>query len=235
MRKLFMAVILTVLQLSMHLSAQEKLDTLIFSSGKTEAVIIRTNYQDRIEYCYPGEDMLNVLDKSQLTEIRFRSGRKESLASQPVKTASLKDAAMIKRMEQLDKDSEGSKKALKGIKRISLSVVMSGEVRALIDDYENVSKNCPYVFSAGAQCDGIFIPGTASKDCYAVLYLVKADSDDGEVYGYLEYYMEGNEASVYSFYVNGNGLKPNSPFDEQFLSAVYDAGMRSLYRVFKPR
>lgn len=69
--------VVTACLMGMSCFAQERLDTLVFVDGRKEAVNIKVNYREKIEYCFPGEDMLNVYDKSDLSKIIFKSGRVE--------------------------------------------------------------------------------------------------------------------------------------------------------------
>ena len=59
------------------LSAQEKMDSVFFLSGKVDAVKIIRNSSEEIDCNYPNEDIITTISKSKIAKIVFRSGRIE--------------------------------------------------------------------------------------------------------------------------------------------------------------
>lgn len=73
------AILLLCILFSVTVYSQERKDTLYFCDGRIEGVDITVNYSDRLEFRYPGESMVNVLEKTDFIKIVFKSGRLEIL------------------------------------------------------------------------------------------------------------------------------------------------------------
>ncbi|MBR6053989.1 MAG: hypothetical protein IKP46_01465 [Bacteroidales bacterium] len=69
--------ILSVCSCPNDVSAQVRVDSLFYLSGKVEVVTIVRNSSEAIECNYLGEDFLTVISKDKLQKIVFRSGRVE--------------------------------------------------------------------------------------------------------------------------------------------------------------
>lgn len=205
--------------------AQERLDTLVFFDGHREAVNIKVNYRDRIEYCYQGEEMLNVFDKSDLQKIIFKSGRVEFVANEktPLETQVQAKSAnqYVTRMIELKESGHQGKLDFRGIKKIHLDLVIAKEIidRLSGDPEEMVALYKKNIVKT-LYPDSVYTEGQA--DAIATFYIVNAD-DDGELYGFVEYQRTGEEKPFYSIYINGNGDRTAGTFDLRLLGGVKKA------------
>ncbi|MBQ9137400.1 MAG: hypothetical protein IJX65_02045 [Alistipes sp.] len=76
MKKLFVIIVCLLCGVATSL-AQERLDSLFYLNGKIEVVSILKNSSQAIECNYIGEDLVSLIEKSELYKIVFRSGRVE--------------------------------------------------------------------------------------------------------------------------------------------------------------
>ncbi len=220
MKRFILVIAISFVTLSSY--AQNRMDTLYFRSGKVEAVDVTVNYDDKIEFVYPGESMRNVASKDNLIKIIYKSGRLEYLLG---KDNLNEDQRKLKLLE--DKHTIGSIKPLDEVKHINLSIKISDSVKNRFENDVNQTEN--YIrstFETYCSTMSLYSDKFTSKGFNAVLFIVSAD-DDGEIYGRLDYYRDGETEPFYSVYLNGNGSRAGKTFDQRLLGGVKNATIKA--------
>ena len=216
MRKILFTVLISFFAINAF--SQQKYDVIYYTSGKTAEVNITVNYEDKIEFTYPNEEMINVVSKQNLAKIEFKSGRVEELNAVQVPE---EDPAFMRMMNIKAHKTSGSKKAFKGIKRINLSVTFSSDVAKKLKG--NPSELASLYAQSFEKNDGVkLLTIEETEEAHAIITIVSAD-DDGEMYGVLDFFINGEEEPCYSIYLNGNGYRREGIFDERLHGGVINA------------
>lgn len=218
MRKLLFTVLIPLFSISAF--SQQKYDVIYFKSGKTAEVNITVNYEDKIEFTYPEEEMINVVSKQSLAKIEFKSGRVEEVGD--IQAPEIEEDPVFMRMMKIKTHrTGGSKKALKGIKKINLSVAFSAEVAKKLKG--NPSELAALYAQSFEENDGVKLLTTEeTEEAHAVMTIVSAD-DDGEMYGILDFYVNGEQEPCYSVYLNGKRYKRDGVFDDRLNGGIIEA------------